>query len=58
MDKALILSLLPLFALCILIGLVAMHIRKGKKLDVRLEGLGIKFSLQSEDKGGSNDPMG
>lgn len=50
MDKALIVSLFPFFAFVLLIGVVVLHVRKGKRLDIKLEGLGIKLILHSEDK--------
>lgn len=50
MDKALFLALFPACLLLLLFGVVALHARKGKKLDLRLEGLGIKLSLHSEDR--------
>lgn len=50
MDKALIFSLFPLFAFVLLIGVVVLHVRKGKRLDMKLEGLGIKLMLHSDDK--------
>ena len=50
MDKALIVSLFPFFVFVLLIGVVILHVRKGKRLDIKLEGLGIKLMLHSEDK--------
>lgn len=50
MDKALIVSLFPFFAFVLLIGVIILHVRKGKRLDIKLEGLGIKLVLHSEDK--------
>lgn len=50
MDKAFIISLFPLFAFVLLIGVVVLHVRKGKRLDMKLEGLGIKLTLHSDDK--------
>lgn len=54
MDKAIVVILIPLFAFCLVTGVVVLHVRKGKRLDLKLEGLGIKFSLHSEDKEGVN----
>lgn len=50
LDKALIVSLFPFFAFVLLIGVVVLHARKGKRLDIKLEGLGIKLMLHSEDR--------
>lgn len=50
MDKALVISLFPFFALCLLVGVVVLHVRKGKRLDLKLEGLGVKLTIHSEDK--------
>lgn len=50
LDKALIVTLFPFFAFILLIGVVVLHVRKGKRLDIKLEGLGIKLMLHSEDR--------
>lgn len=55
MDKALLVSLFPFFAFILLIGVVVLHVRKGKRLDIKLEGLGIKLALHSQDKEQNRD---
>lgn len=55
MDKTLMLSLFPFFAVLLLIGVVALHVRKGKSLNLRLEGFGVKFSIQSGNGGLNNE---
>lgn len=47
MDKALLLALIPLITFVLLMGVLVLHIRRGKKISLRLEGLGVKFSLVS-----------
>lgn len=54
LDKALLISLFPFFVFILIIGVVVLHVRKGKRLDIKLEGLGIKLALHSEDKGQEN----
>lgn len=55
LDKALLVSLFPFFAFILLIGVVVLHVRKGKRLDIKMEGLGIKLTLHSQDKEHNRD---
>lgn len=50
MDKSIVLALLPVFALILLVGVLVLHIRQGKSVDVRLKGFGIELKIHSEDK--------
>lgn len=50
MDKALIVALFPFFVFTLLIGVMILHVRKGKRLHIKLEGLGIKLMIHSDDK--------
>lgn len=59
MDKALLLALIPLIAFVLLMGVLVLHIRHGKKVSLRLKGLGVEFSLvSSEDPKTGDDGSG
>lgn len=50
MDKAIVLTVLPFLGLLLLCGVIVLHIRKGKSLNLRVRGFGVELNLVSSDR--------
>lgn len=50
MDKTIVLALLPILALVILLCFVALEIKGGRAIKIRLKGLGIELNINAQGK--------